>query len=64
MPTPADPDVPNDFGLRAALGDDDTARMLRLQRDTAIRYFDFAAADRMTAWLVANGYEEASDAAS
>lgn len=47
-----------DFGLRAAVTGDDYAALVRAQRDTALEYWQFAVADRMTAWLVANDYEQ------
>ena len=47
------------FGLRTALGDDGTAELIRRQRRTARAYGEHGAAERATAWLVANGYEDA-----
>lgn len=58
-PPPADDGT---FGLRTAFGDDEIARLIRRQRETARKYFQMDAVARQTAWLVANGYEEASDA--
>lgn len=49
----------DDFELRGALDDDDTARLIRHQREVARRYGDWEVAERQTAWLVENGYETA-----
>jgi hypothetical protein len=56
-PPPTDDD--GAFGLRTALGDDETARLIRRQRETARQYFQMDTVARQTAWLVANGYEDA-----
>lgn len=57
---PAD-DTGGDFGLRDAIGDDLLVRLMRSQRDIARKHGETPAVKRATEWLVANGFEEASD---
>ena len=51
------------FGLDDALGMDERARLARAQRVIACRYGETGAVERLTAWLVANGYEDAVQSA-
>jgi hypothetical protein len=53
-PTPQ----PNDFGLRAALGEDDYVRLIRRQLATARQYNEQGAIARLAGWLRDNGHEE------